>query len=180
MRLHETEIAGVLRVEHVVHADVRGHFVETWNRARMAAAGVGPDFVQDNLARSARGVLRGLHLQVDRPQGKLVTVLLGEVWDVVVDLRPASPTFRRWTGLTLGAEGHGALWIPPGLAHGYYVLSEEALVAYKVTDERSVEGERVLAWDDPDLGIHWPLIEGRAPILSDRDRAGLTLEALLG
>ena len=179
MRLQETPIPGVLRVEHEVHPDLRGHFVETWHRGRMAAAGIGPDFVQDNLARSLRGVLRGLHLQVDRPQGKLVTVLVGEVWDVVVDLRPSSPTFGRWTGLPLRAEGHETLWIPPGLAHGYYVVSEEALVAYKVTDERSPAGERVLAWDDPTLAVRWPLIGGQAPILSERDRAGLSLEALL-
>ncbi len=177
MRVLSTRIPGVLVIEPERFPDARGLFVETWSRARYAAAGIGADFVQDNLARSKGGVLRGLHVQRGRPQGKLVRVLRGEIFDVAVDVRPGSPTFGAWVGINLDAETHRALWIPEGMAHGYLVLSEEADVLYKVTDVWYPAGERVLRWDDPLVGVDWPLA-GRSPILSERDAAGVSLAEL--
>jgi dTDP-4-dehydrorhamnose 3,5-epimerase len=167
-----TDVAGVLVSEPVVHRDARGVFLETWHAERYAAAGIDAGFVQDNHSRSARGTLRGLHYQVERLQGKLVRTVAGEVYDVAVDLRRGSPTFGRWTGVTLSDRDHRQLWIPPGCAHGFYVTSESADVVYKCTAPYAPEHERVIRWDDPELAIAWPLA-GKAPLLSPRDAAGL-------
>ena len=176
MRAVPTAIPDVLILEPVVHPDQRGYFLESYNRARMQEIGLDLDFVQDNLARSWRGVLRGLHFQVTQPQGKLVRALRGEIYDVAVDLRPGSPSFGRWVGVVLNGEDHRSLWIPPGFAHGYCVLSAEADVHYKVTAPWVPEGERVLRWDDPAVGVAWPL-QG-PPILSARDQRGASLAEL--
>jgi dTDP-4-dehydrorhamnose 3,5-epimerase len=168
VKVTPTGIPGVLILEPRVFGDRRGFFMETWQRERYEQAGLPADFVQDNLARSRRGVLRGLHYQHPHAQGKLVQVIEGEVFDVAVDIRRDSPTFRRWVGCTLDADSARQFWVPPGFAHGYVVLSESALFAYKCTDVYAPECEGTLRWDDPDLGIAWPLEE--TPRLSDRDR----------
>jgi dTDP-4-dehydrorhamnose 3,5-epimerase len=165
-----TAIPEVLVIEPKVFGDARGFFLESWNAQAFAAAGIPAAFVQDNHSRSPRGVLRGLHFQIRQPQGKLVRVVAGEVFDVVVDLRRASPTFGRWVGERLSSENKRMLWIPPGFGHGFLVLSETADFLYKTTDYYAPEHERVIAWNDPDLGIAWPL-DG-PPTLSGRDAAG--------
>lgn len=164
-------IAGVVVVELEGRSDDRGMVMETFRRERHAALGVavGMEFVQDNLSTSRRGVVRGLHYQVTRPQGKLVQVLRGEIFDVAVDLRRASPTFGRWSGLRLSGDAPRQLWIPPGCAHGFQALSDAAIVAYKLTAAYDVADERALRWDDPALAIDWPLRDG--VILSPRDAA---------
>jgi len=138
-----------------------------------AEAGIDARFVQDNQSSSGRGVLRGLHYQIRRPQGKLVRVIAGRVFDVAVDLRRGSPTCGRWTGTELSAENRRQLWVPPGFAHGFYVLSDAAEFVYKCTDYYAREHERVIRWDDPDLAIAWPLAAGVPTVLSDKDRAGV-------
>ncbi len=160
---------GVMLVEVDVHGDGRGRFVETFRQDRYAAAGiaVGASFVQDNFSSSARGTLRGLHYQLARPQGKLLWVTRGEVFDVVADVRRGSPTFGVWYGVTISAENHRQLWIPPGFAHGFSVISDGADVAYKVTDYYAPEDERSVRWNDPALAIAWPLADD--PRLSPRD-----------
>lgn len=168
MRVTPTDLPGVLRLEPTVHRDARGHFVETWRRPAYAEAGLPSEFVQDNLSSSVRGVLRGLHFQHPRAQGKLVTVLAGEVFDVAVDVRAGSPTFGRWTGVTLSGETLHQLWIPPGFAHGFCCTSATALFAYKCTDLYDAASEGGIRWDDPDLGIRWPVA---APALSPKDAA---------
>lgn len=173
MKVIETPIPGVLVFEPQVFHDHRGDFVETWNRARYRL----PEFVQDNLSRSSRGVLRGLHFQHPNPQGKLVTVVRGTVWDVAVDLRRGSPAFGRWWGLDLAVDDFRQLWIPEGCAHGFVALSDNATVSYKCTALYSPEDERTLRWDDPEVGIEWPVAD---PELSEKDRAGLTLSELGG
>jgi len=170
MNVSATSLAGVLLIEPRVFGDARGFFQETWQQARYAEAGIAADFVQDNLSLSRRGVLRGLHFQQPNPQGKLVYVLQGEVYDVAVDLRLGSPSFGRAEGFRLSAETHHQLYIPPGFAHGFCVLSETVLFAYKCTALYDPSCEVTLRWDDPDLGIDWPIT---APELSDKDRAGL-------
>lgn len=156
-----------------VFGDARGYFMESYNRQTMQALGLDHDFVQDNHSRSARGVLRGLHYQIKQPQGKLVRVTAGEVFDVAVDLRRSSPTFGKWVGFTLSADNRHMAWIPPGFAHGFYVLSEYAEFLYKTTDYYAPEHERILRWNDPAIGIEWPLAS--TPILSAKDQAGLGL-----
>ena len=169
-------LPGVLLVEPQVFGDDRGFFLESFNVRRFAAeAGITATFVQDNHSRSGQGVLRGLHYQVRQPQGKLVWVVSGEIYDVVVDLRRASPTFGRWEGVRLDAQRHRQLWVPPGLAHGFLVLSEQADVLYKTTDYWSPADERCLRWDDPELGIDWPW-QGE-PVLSAKDQAGQAFRA---
>jgi dTDP-4-dehydrorhamnose 3,5-epimerase len=169
-----TAIPEVLVLEPKVFGDARGFFFESWNqRALDAAAGREVRFVQDNHSASARGVLRGLHYQVRQPQGKLVRVVAGEVYDVVVDLRRASPTFGRWVGERLSAENRRILWVPEGFAHGFLVVSERAEFLYKTTDYYAPEHERTLLWNDPALGIDWPL-EGE-PLLKPKDAAGAPL-----
>jgi dTDP-4-dehydrorhamnose 3,5-epimerase len=174
MRTTATEVPEVLLIEPTVHLDQRGFFLETWQAERYAAAGVPPAFVQDNYSRSSRGTLRGLHYQVGRPQGKLVQVARGAVFDVAVDLRRSSTTFGRWVGCELSEANHRQLWIPPGFAHGFYVLSEQADVLYKCTEPYDRTVDRALRWDDPDIGIAWPL-DGRRPLLSEKDAAAPAL-----
>jgi len=174
MRVTPTAIADVLLIEPRVFGDERGFFFESYNaRAFRQATGLNVSFVQDNHSRSARGVLRGLHYQIHRPQGKLVRVVRGSVYDVAVDLRRSSPTFGRWVGVELSEHNHRQLWIPPGFAHGFVVTSESADFLYKTTDYYAPEHERCIAWNDPALGIAWPL--DVAPQLSAKDRAGLLL-----
>jgi dTDP-4-dehydrorhamnose 3,5-epimerase len=165
-----TAIPDVFVVEPKVFGDARGFFLESWNAQAFAAAGIPAAFVQDNHSRSPRGVLRGLHYQVRQPQGKLVRVTAGEVFDVAVDLRRASPTFGRWVGERLSAENKRMLWIPPGFGHGFLVLSDSADFLYKTTDYYAPEHERVIAWNDPELAIKWPI--AGTPTLSGRDAAG--------
>jgi dTDP-4-dehydrorhamnose 3,5-epimerase len=170
-------LADVLLIEPVVRADERGFFLETWHDGRYRDAGIGPGFVQDNHSRSVQGVLRGLHYQIAQPQGKLVRVTVGEVYDVAVDLRRSSPMFGRWVGVVLSEENHRQLWVPPGFAHGFYTLSATADLLYKCTDYYAPQYDRTLRWDDPEVGIVWPLVDGRPPILSSKDAAGAPLEA---
>lgn len=177
MRVQPTALAEVLLIEPLVRADERGFFLETWHEVRYRDAGVGPGFVQDNHSRSLQGVLRGLHYQITQPQGKLVRVSAGEVYDVAVDLRRSSPTFGRWAGAVLSEDNQRELWVPPGFAHGFYTLSASADLLYKCTEYYAPQHDRTLRWDDPELGIVWPLIDGRPPILSDKDSAGAPLEA---
>lgn len=174
MNVLTTDIPEVRVFEPRIFGDHRGSFMEAWNRQTFARHDLDRDFVQDNQSRSWRGVLRGLHYQIRQPQGKLVRVLLGEVFDVAVDLRRGSPTFGGWTGLRLSAENRRQLWIPEGFAHGFYVLSEVAEVLYKCTAPYAPEHERTLRWNDPDLGIAWPL-DGAGPALSEKDAAGARL-----
>jgi dTDP-4-dehydrorhamnose 3,5-epimerase len=172
VKVETTALPGVLVIEPVVHRDTRGFFLEAWRAERYADAGLDVGFVQDNHSRSARGTLRGLHYQVDVVQGKLVRCSQGEVYDVAVDLRRGSPTYGRWFGVTLSDREHRQLWIPPGCAHGFYVMSEIADLVYKCTAPYAPAHERVIRWDDPDLGISWPL-RGVAPLVSPKDAAGL-------
>ncbi len=173
-------IAGVLLLEPPVFRDERGFFLESFNqRALRAATGLDLHFVQDNHSRSARNVLRGLHYQVVQPQGRLVRVVAGEVFDVVADIRPGSPTFGQWAGEVLSGANHRQVWVPPGLAHGFLVLSEFADFVYKTTDYYAPEHERCIAWNDPTLGIEWPLA-GNAPVLSAKDQAGLPFAVAVG
>jgi len=172
MQCVATEIADVIEITPQVHGDRRGFFKEVWHRTRFAAAGLDMEFVQDNQSRSAQGTLRGLHFQARQPQGKLVQALAGEIFDVAVDLRRSSPDFGRWTGRLLSAERHNMLWVPAGFAHGFYVISDYADVAYKCTDFYAPEHERELLWNDADVGIAWPLVDGRPPLLSAKDARG--------
>ncbi|MFN4003548.1 MAG: dTDP-4-dehydrorhamnose 3,5-epimerase [Hylemonella sp.] len=174
MKVTPTAIADVLLIEPQVYGDERGFFFESYNaRAFRQATGLDVSFVQDNHSRSAKGVLRGLHYQIRQPQGKLVRVVRGSVYDVAVDLRRSSPTFGRWVGVELSEHNHRQLWVPPGFAHGFVVTSDSADFLYKTTDYYAPEHERCIAWDDPALGIAWPL-DG-VPQLSAKDRAGLPL-----
>jgi dTDP-4-dehydrorhamnose 3,5-epimerase len=169
-----TAIPDVLVVEPQVFGDARGFFFESWNRRAFSRlVGRDVDFVQDNHSASGRNVLRGLHYQVRQAQGKLVRVVAGEVYDVAVDLRRSSPTFGRWVGERLSAENHRMLWVPPGLAHGFLVLSERAEFLYKTTDYYAPEHERTLLWNDPALAIDWPL--SGTPLLKPKDAAGALL-----
>src|SRR3546814_4413272 len=162
----------VVLIEPAVFPDARGFFLESWNARRFAEAGIDAAFVQDNHSRSVRGTLRGLHYQIERTQGKLVRVTQGEVFDVAVDIRRSSPTFGRWVGARLSAANKAMLWVPPGFAHGFCVLSEAAGFLYKCTDFYAAQHERSIRWDDPDIGIDWPLQAGVAPSVSPRDAAG--------
>jgi dTDP-4-dehydrorhamnose 3,5-epimerase len=175
MRVSPTAIPDVLVIEPAVFADERGFFLESYQDRKYAAAGIAGPFVQDNHSRSRRGVLRGLHYQIGCPQGKLVSVVAGEIFDVAVDLRRSSPTFGRWVGLQLSAADHRQVWVPPGFAHGFYAVSEAAAVTYKVTDYYSPQAERTLFWADPDVAVAWPLPAGEQPILSAKDALGLRL-----
>jgi dTDP-4-dehydrorhamnose 3,5-epimerase len=171
MKVTRTAISEVLVMEPRVYSDARGHFFESYNRrAFREATGLDAEFVQDNESLSARNVLRGLHYQIRQPQGKLVRVVVGEVYDVAVDLRRSSPTFGKWTGNILSPAARPMAWIPEGFAHGFLVLSEQAIVSYKTTDYYAPEHERTLAWNDRSVDVLWPL-EG-APLLSDKDARG--------
>ena len=167
MRVIATEIPGVLVVEPTVHRDARGFFLETWHEARYREHGIDARFVQDNHSRSARGTLRGLHAQQPRPQGKLLRVIEGEIWDVVVDARLGSPTFGRHMAVALAAENFRQIWVPPGVLHGFCVTSEAAQVEYKCSEAYDPKAEFSVRWDDPELAIPWPIAD---PVLSERDR----------
>ena len=169
MKVKETPLPGVFIIEPAVYGDNRGFFMESYSRRTFAALGLDRDWVQDNHSRSGRGVLRGLHYQVGRPQAKLVRTVVGTVFDVVVDVRRGSHTFGRWFGAELSAENKKMLYAPRGMAHGFVVLSDVAEFLYKVDDFRAPEEERSIAWNDPDIGIEWPLPEGVEPILSPKD-----------
>ena len=175
MNVRETAIPGVLVVEPKVHRDPRGFFLETWREERYTHAGIALSFVQDNHSRSSRGTLRGLHAQRQRPQGKLVRVIEGEVFDVAVDIRPGSATYGRWVGERLTADNFLQLWIPPGFAHGFCVLSETGQVEYKCTAYYDQSDEFAIAWNDPDLAIAWPIAD---PLVSARDREAPRLRDL--
>ena len=170
MKVSATAIPDVKLIEPDLYGDARGFFMESWNRRVFREHGLDLDFVQDNHSRSSRGILRGLHYQVKHPQGKLVRVTSGRVFDVAVDLRESSPTFGGWVGEELSADNHHMLWVPPGFAHGFYVLSDSADFLYKATDYYMPEHERAIRWDDADLAIDWPLLGGEAPLLADKDR----------
>ena len=176
MKAIPTAIADVLVVEPAVFGDARGAFFESWNRGAFAKlVGRDVEFVQDNHSISARNVLRGLHYQVQRAQGKLVRVVAGEVFDVAVDLRRSSPTFGKWVGERLSGDNRRMMWIPAGFAHGFLVLSERAEFLYKTTDYYAPEHERTLLWNDPAVGVAWPIQD--APVLKPKDAAGTPLEA---
>jgi dTDP-4-dehydrorhamnose 3,5-epimerase len=175
MDVSEASLPGVRLIEPDVYSDDRGSFMETWNARDYGRHGLDVAFVQDNLSRSRRHVLRGLHFQNPRPQGKLISVLEGKVYDVVVDIRAEADTFGEWEGLVLSAENARQLYVPEGFAHGFVVVSEEALFHYKCTDFYHPEAEAVIRWDDPALGIEWPVED---PILSDRDRDAPVLDDL--
>ena len=171
MKVIPTAIADVLILEPSVFGDSRGFFLESFNRKAFGAiTGLDVDFVQDNHSRSARGILRGLHYQIRRPQGKLVRVVRGAVFDVSVDLRRSSPTFGQWVGVELTEDNHRQLWVPPGFAHGFYVLSDLADFLYKTTDYYFPEHERSLSWNDSTIAISWPLEQGTEPVVSEKDK----------
>lgn len=175
MQIIDTALSSVKIIEPKVFGDERGFFLESWNREAFEALDLPGGFVQDNHSRSARGVLRGLHYQIRRPQGKLVRVTSGAVFDVAVDLRHGSPQFGHWTGVVLSAENRRQLWVPPGFAHGFLVLSPDADFLYKCTEYYAPMHERGLAWNDPEIGIEWPLASGEVPHLSDKDLAAPAL-----
>jgi dTDP-4-dehydrorhamnose 3,5-epimerase len=168
VRITEAPLPGVLVVEPSRFRDGRGWFAELWNDARYREAGLDAAFVQANVSSSARGVLRGMHYQHPNPQGKLITAVSGTVWDVVVDVRAASPTFGRWYGHELSGANGVQLWVPEGFAHGFLVLSDEAVVHYSCTAVYDASADRALAWDDPDVGIDWPAAPA---VISEKDRA---------
>ena len=172
LTFNQTELQDVYLIEPKVFGDERGFFMETFRQSDFDRLGVKLGFVQDNHSSSARGILRGLHFQNPNPQGKLVRVIQGEVYDVAVDLRRSSPTFGRWVGVTLSAENRNIFWVPPGFAHGFYVTSERAEFVYKCTDYYAPADEKSLRWDDPELAIDWPIPAGETPLLSQKDRDG--------
>jgi dTDP-4-dehydrorhamnose 3,5-epimerase len=172
MKISTHPIDGLLSLEPTVFGDSRGYFFEHWSRERYQAAGIPGDFVQDNVSLSARGILRGLHIQCPNAQGKLVQVLHGEVFDVAVDVRRNSPSFAKYSGMVLSAENHLQFWVPPGFAHGFLVLSETALFQYKCTRYYAPSDELTIRWDDPEIGIDWPI---RSPNLSAKDARGVLL-----
>jgi dTDP-4-dehydrorhamnose 3,5-epimerase len=175
MKFIKTDIPEVILIEPQVHEDSRGFFMETYHHEEFARAGIDCSFVQDNHSRSMQYTLRGLHYQIRHVQGKLVRVTAGAVFDEAVDLRRSSPTFGKSIGIQLSAENKRQLWMPPGFAHGFFVLSEWAEVLYKTTDYYDPEAERVVTWNDPALNIPWPIPPGESPILSPRDQAGKPL-----
>ena len=177
MQFTSTELPDVILIQPKIFEDERGFFLESYQKESFSAAGINVDFLQDNHSASTKGVLRGLHYQIRQPQGKLVRVVVGEVFDVVVDLRRHSSTFGKWVGMTLSAEKKNQLWVPPGFAHGIYVTSEKAEILYKTTDYYAPQWERSLLWNDPALGINWPIINGELPILSVKDAKGSLLSA---
>ena len=169
MEFEPTNIPDVVLIKPKVFGDHRGFFMETWHEKVFAEAGINECFVQDNHSKSSQGILRGLHYQLKQPQGKLVRVVSGEVYDVAVDIRKGSPTFGKWVGEILSAENKNMLWVPAGFAHGFYVVSDSAEFVYKCTEFYAPEHERSIRWDDPGLGVDWPLGNGMKPILSEKD-----------
>ena len=172
MNIFETALPGVLLLEPKVFGDSRGFFLESWNKQTFLDAGLDIEFVQDNHSRSGKGVLRGIHYQLNQPQGKLVRVVSGAVFDVAVDLRKSSPHFGRWVGYELSAENHRMMWVPPGFGHGFVVLSEQADFLYKTTALYAPQWDRGVRWDDPAIGIDWPLAQAgiAEPLLSAKDQ----------
>lgn len=171
-----TTLPDIIVIDPKVHGDARGFFMETYQARDFARAGIDANFVQDNHSGSRQGILRGLHYQIKHTQGKLVRVVAGEVFDVAVDIRRSSPTFGKWVGVCLSAENHKQIWVPAGFAHGYYVMSEWAEVVYKTTDYYAPEWERSLLWNDPEIGVEWPLVGGQLPLLSQKDMQGMLLK----
>ena len=174
MKIHPTSIPDVLILEPAVFQDERGFFLESYQKKRFKELGIDAEFVHDNHSKSGHGILRGLHYQLQQPQGKLVRVVVGEIFDVAVDVRKHSPTFGKWVGDYLSAANKKMLWIPAGFAHGFFVTSPEAELLYKATDYYAPQWERTLAWNDPAIGIDWPL-KGETPILSAKDQQGKPL-----
>lgn len=174
MEFQPTEIPDVVLIRPKVFGDARGYFMEAWEKRKFAAAGLDLEFVQDNHSHSARHILRGLHYQIEQPQGKLVRVVGGTVFDVAVDIRRSSPSFGRWVGTVLSEDNHHMLWVPPGFAHGYLVLSDSAEFLYKVTDYWAPQHERAIRWNDPEIAVRWPLPPGAEPIVSAKDAAALS------
>lgn len=172
MDIIQTDIPDVLLIVPRVFNDDRGFFMETYQRQKMEEGGIQAVFVQDNHSRSTRGTLRGLHYQINNVQGKLVRVVSGQIYDVAVDIRRASPTFGQWVGAFLSDENHHQLWVPPGFAHGFYVISDAADVLYKATDFYNPAAERCIVWNDKTLGVRWQIPEGETPVLSAKDLAG--------
>jgi dTDP-4-dehydrorhamnose 3,5-epimerase len=173
MKCIETSIPDILLIEPQVFGDERGFFMETYRADRFEDLGIPAAFVQDNHSRSRIGTLRGLHYQMRQAQGKLVRVVQGEIYDVAVDLRRSSPDFGKWVGARLSAENKLQIWVPPGFAHGFYVLSEWAEIVYKATDYYAPQWERTLLWNDPQIGVDWPLLVGVDVIISPKDRLGI-------
>jgi len=172
MKYTKLGIQDVILIEPQVFSDQRGFFMETWREDEFKNNVSDLSFVQDNQSKSTQGILRGLHYQIKQPQGKLVRVISGEVFDVAVDLRENSSNFGKWTGATLSSENKQMLWVPPGFAHGFYVLSKEAEFVYKCTDYYVSECERCIKWNDSFIGIKWPIISGISPVLSPKDKSG--------
>ena len=176
MQKIETPLPGCFLLEPLVHGDDRGFFIESWNRRTYRELGIDFDYVQDNHSRSTQGVLRGIHYQIGNPQGKLVRVTSGSVFDVAVDLRRGSPTFSKWFGVELSESNKRIFWVPPGFGHGFYVTSETADFQYKCTEYFTPENDRGIRWNDPSIGIEWPLVDGGEPSLSGKDSAAPLLE----
>jgi dTDP-4-dehydrorhamnose 3,5-epimerase len=176
MEIVKTNLPGVLEIHPTVFGDERGFFMETWNKQAFINAGLDVEFVQDNHSLSNQGTLRGLHYQIKHPQGKLVRATYGTVFDVAVDMRKDSPTFGQYASCILSAENKKMFWIPPGFAHGFYVLSETAEFQYKCSDIYAPKYDRTLLWNDPELAIEWPLVDVKAPLLSAKDEAGKTFQ----
>lgn len=175
MQFTNMELPGVVLIEPKIFEDERGFFFESYHKRLFAEQAISLEFVQDNHSRSRQGALRGLHYQIRQPQGKLVRVILGEIYDVAVDLRKSSPTFGQWMGIYLSAENKKQLYIPPGFAHGFYVISEWAEMLYKATDYYAPQWERTLLWNDAQINISWPLLEDKQPLLSSKDAVGTLL-----
>ena len=175
MQFKQTDHPQVLIIEPQIFRDERGFFMETYRSKFFSNGGIPFEFVQENHSSSKKGVLRGLHYQLGRPQGKLVRVVSGEVFDVAVDLRRSSPRFGAWVAARLSAKNHLQMWIPPGFAHGFYVLSQSADLLYKTTDYYFPEGDRCIRWDDPSLAVDWPVPPGSRPVLSPKDESGAWL-----
>lgn len=173
MKVINTRVNDVKIIEPAVFGDDRGFFIESWSKNKFEDLGLPTEFIQDNHSRSAQGILRGLHYQTEHTQGKLVRVTAGAVFDVAVDLRKSSSTFGHWVGVELSDTNHRMLWVPPGFAHGFYVLAKSADFLYKCTDQYSPEHEVSIQWDDPDIGIEWPLVNGVDTSLSAKDKAGV-------
>lgn len=176
MEFVPTRLPDVIVIRPKVFEDARGFFMDTWHRQRFEQEGIDASFVQDSHSGSKMGTIRGLHYQIKQAQGKLIRVVKGEAFDVAVDIRRSSPDFGQWAGEVLSAENRKMIWIPPGFAHGFLVLNETAEFEYKLTDFYAPEHERTLLWDDPDIGIDWPLLDGEKPTLSDRDSLGFPLK----
>ncbi len=176
MEFVPTRLPDVIVIRPRVYEDPRGFFMDTWHRKLFEQEGIDATFVQDSQSGSVAGTVRGLHYQIKQAQGKLIRVIKGEAFDVAVDIRRSSPDFGQWTAELLSADNRKMLWIPPGFAHGFLVLSKSAEFEYKCTDYYAPEHERTLQWDDPDIGIDWPLLEQEKPILSDKDQLGLPLK----